>query len=150
MECKKKKYKSYDALKLAFEASPICMVLHVILPVTQSIMQTAETAVSTANFVDTAMAVLSHTRPYRDIYPALALVLLTLGLVNTLGAAAQLGYRIIVMDAGRVVQSIFAKYVEKSTNCTMLVESGNIVIYNKLISAVRYSAREEKTTEHRL
>lgn len=32
----------------------------------------------------------------------------------------------------------------------MLVESGNVVIYNEFISADKYSAREEKTTEHRL
>lgn len=109
MECKKKKYKSYDALKLAFEASPICMVLHVILPVTQSIMQTAVTAVSTANFVDTAMAVLSHTRPYRDIYPALALVLLTLGLVNTLGAAAQLAASRVSVGLQRRLKPVVVK-----------------------------------------
>lgn len=90
MTLKKKKYKLYDALRLAFAASPVCMLLYIILPVTQSIMQTAITAVATANFVDTATAILKSARPYQDIYPALALLLLTLGAVNTIGAVAKL------------------------------------------------------------
>ena len=90
MTVKKKKYKSNDALRLAFEASPICMVLYAALPVTQSVMQTAITAVATANFVDTATSILNHTRPYRDIYPALMMVLLTIGFVNTIGAVVKL------------------------------------------------------------
>lgn len=90
MTLKKKKYKSYDTLRLAFEASPVCMALYAILSITQSIMQTAVTAVATANFVDTATSILNHAHPYKDIYPALALVLVTLGVVNTIGAAAKL------------------------------------------------------------
>lgn len=90
MTLKKKKYKSYDALRLAFEASPVCMMLYAALPVTQSIMQTAVTALATANFVDTAMAILKSVRPYRDIYPALAFLLITLGVVNIIGALAKL------------------------------------------------------------
>ena len=90
MTLKKKKYKSYDVLSLALKASPICMVLYAALPITQSIMQTAVTAVATANFVDTATAILNHTRPYKDIYPALVFVLITLGVVNTIGAVAKL------------------------------------------------------------
>lgn len=90
MTLKKKKYKQNDTLRLAFEASPVCMTLYAILSITQSIMQTAITAVATANFVDTAISILNHTRPYKDIYPALVLVLITLGVVNTIGAVAKL------------------------------------------------------------
>lgn len=90
MTLRKKKYKSYDALRLALEASPVCTVLYVTLSVTQSIVQTAITAVATANFVDTATSILKSTRPYKDIYPALALVLITLGVVNMIGAVAKL------------------------------------------------------------
>ena len=90
MILKKKKYKSYDVLKLALEASPAYMVLYMVLPVVQSIMQTAVTAMATANFVDTATSILNHTCPYKEIYPALAMVLLTLGFVNIIGAVAKL------------------------------------------------------------
>lgn len=90
MTLMKKEYKSYDALRLALEASPVCMLLYVILPVTQSVMQTAITAVATANFVDTATAILQSTSPYQRIYPALAWMLLTLGMVNMIGAIARL------------------------------------------------------------
>jgi ATP-binding cassette subfamily B protein len=90
MVLKKKKYKSIDTLRFGFEVSPVCTVLYAILPVTQSIMQTAITALATANFVDTATSILNNMRPYQDIYAALAVVLLTLGLVNTIGAVAKL------------------------------------------------------------
>lgn len=90
MNLKKKKYRSYDTLALAFEVSPAGALLNMILPISQSVMQTAVTALVTANFVDTAIAILSGTRSYQDIYQALALVLLILGLVNTLGAIAKL------------------------------------------------------------
>lgn len=90
MILKKKKYKPYDVLKLALEASPVCMVFYMALPVIQSIMQTAITAMATANFVDTATSILNNTCPYQNIYPALAIVLLTLGVVNTIGAVAKL------------------------------------------------------------
>ncbi len=90
MILKKKSYQSYNALRLAFEASPVCMVLYAALLIAQSIMQTVITAVATANFVDTAVSILNNTCPYKEIYPALALVLITLGVVNTIGAVAKL------------------------------------------------------------
>lgn len=109
MILKKRNYKSYDALKLAFEASPACVVLYVLLPVTQSVMQTAVTAVATANFLDMAMEILNHTRPYQDIWPALALVLLTLGLVNTLGAASQLAASKVSVSLQRSLKPVIVK-----------------------------------------
>ncbi|MCI9142478.1 MAG: ABC transporter ATP-binding protein [Lachnospiraceae bacterium] len=90
MTLKEKKYRSVDTLRFALEASPFWMVLHIILPITQSMIQTAVTAVATANFVDTATFILKSQRPYEDIYPALFLVLITLGLANTIGAASGL------------------------------------------------------------
>lgn len=54
MIIKKKRYKSYGVLSLAFKASPVCMVLYFVLSVTQSVMQTAVMALATAGFVDTA------------------------------------------------------------------------------------------------
>ena len=109
MTLKKKKYKSYDALRLAFEASPVCMVLYALLPAAQSVMQTAVTAVATANFVDTAMGILNHSHPYEEIWPALALVLLTLGLVNTLGAIAQLAASRVSVSLQRGLKPVIVK-----------------------------------------
>ena len=48
----KKSYHSFDAVRLAFKASPVCMVSEITLSVTQSIMQTAALALATAGFVD--------------------------------------------------------------------------------------------------
>lgn len=109
MFLKKKKYKAIDTLRFAFEASPVCMILYAALSVTQSIMQTAITAVATASFVDTATSILNDTRPYKDIYPALAIVLLTLGLVNTIGAAVQLAASKINVDLQRSVKPAIVK-----------------------------------------
>lgn len=109
MNLRKKKYKSYDTLWLALEASPICMALSVALPVTQAIMQTAITAVATANFVDTATAILKSVRPYKDIYPALAMVLLTLGGVNLIGAVAKLATSKVSVDLQRNIKPVIVK-----------------------------------------
>lgn len=109
MTLKKKKYRSYDALRLAFEASPVFMLLYVILPVAQSVMQTAVTAVATANFVDTATLILNHARSYQDIYPALALVLITLGFVNMVGAVAKLAASKVSVDLQRSLKPAMVK-----------------------------------------
>lgn len=109
MTLKKKRYKSYDTLLLAFRASPVCMLLHVILPITQSILQTAVTAVATAAFVDTATEILTSLRPYQDIYPALGCVLITMGFVNTLGAMSRLAAARVSVNLQRDLKPAIVK-----------------------------------------
>ena len=109
MTLKKKNYKSYDTMLLAFKVSPVCMLLYAILPITQSIMQTAVTAVATANFVDTATAILTSARPEQDIYPALAWVLVTLGFVNTLGAVSKLAASRVSVNIQRSLKPAIVK-----------------------------------------
>lgn len=109
MTLKKKSYKSYDTLLLAFQASPVCMLLHVILPITQSILQTAVTAVATAAFVDTATEILTSLRPYQDIYPALGCVLITMGFVNTLGAMSRLAAARVSVNLQRDLKPAIVK-----------------------------------------
>lgn len=128
MTLKKKQYKSYDVLGLAFEASPACMLLYAVLPVVQSVMQTAITAVATANFVDTAAAVLNHTQAYQRIYPALALVLITLGVVNTIGAVAKLMaarvnvglQRRLKPDIVRILAAFHYKHIENEKSWELI------------------------------
>jgi ATP-binding cassette, subfamily B, bacterial len=105
----KKIYKSYDSLKLPLESSPICTVLDLFLSITQSIMQTAVMAVATANFVDTATGILNHIRPKSDIYLSLALLLITLGIVNTIGAVAKLASSRISVNLQRKLKPSFVK-----------------------------------------
>lgn len=120
MNLKKKKYRSFDTLVLAFEASPAGTLLNMILPISQSVMQTAVTALATANFVDAAMAILSGARSYQDIYQALALVLLILGLVNTLGTIAKLAASKVSVNLQqslkpaivRIIASLDYKHIE--------------------------------------
>lgn len=82
-------------LQLAWKASPFGLAMYAALPVAQSIVQTAVTALATAYFVDTAMAILDGTQLYKDIYPALVFLLITLGAANVMGALSKLA-------AGRV------------------------------------------------
>jgi ATP-binding cassette subfamily B protein len=104
MSLPKKEYKSFDALRLAFEASPVCMILDILLSITQSIMQTAVMALTTANFVDTATAILQGARPRRDIYLSLGLLLFTLGVSVTIGALCQLNSSRISLTLQRRVK----------------------------------------------
>ncbi|MCL2323929.1 MAG: ABC transporter ATP-binding protein/permease [Oscillospiraceae bacterium] len=90
MTLSKKTYKALDALRLVFQVSPVCTALHVFLSIIQAIMPTAATALTTANFVDTATTILHGERPHDDIYMPLILLLLALGLFTTVGAVVQL------------------------------------------------------------
>lgn len=98
-------------MRLAFEASPVCMILDLLLSITQSIMQTAVMALTTANFVDTATAILQGVRPLHDIYLSLGLLLFTLGVSVTIGALCQLdSSRISLTLQRRVKPSIVRIY----------------------------------------
>ncbi len=105
----KKNYKSFDVLLLAFEASPVCTVLNILLPITQSIMQTAAMALATANFVDTAAAILQGARPRGDIYLPLGLLLFTLGVSTTIGAVVQLVSSCINLNLQRKLKPSMVK-----------------------------------------
>lgn len=109
MLLKKKQYKSYDALGLAWKASPAGMLLYIILPIAQSVMRTAVTAVATANFVDTAASILKSARPYNAVYPALAGVFLTSGFVNMIGAATRLALSKVSVDLERSLKPAIVK-----------------------------------------
>ena len=63
-----KKYKLFDVLRLAFMASPVCACLHLVFSVVHAVMPTAAMALATANFVDTATAILNGERQHDDIY----------------------------------------------------------------------------------
>lgn len=124
----KKTYQSYDTLKMALEASPACTGLYFVLPLVQSVMQTAVMAVATANFVDTAASILNKMRPQSDIYLPLALLLIALGLVNTIGAVAKLaGSRIRVNLQSKLVPSFVTvcasldyKYIENKESWELI------------------------------
>ena len=106
-----KNYRSFDALKLALAASPVCMVSDILLSVTQSILQTGALALVTAEFVDTASAILKGVRPHNDIYLPLVLLLVTLGLTTIIGALIQLASsRIRLNLKRRLVPSVVKIY----------------------------------------
>jgi ATP-binding cassette subfamily B protein len=90
MTYSKKPYKAPDVLKLAFRASPVCAAVKVLLNFVQALMPTAATALATANFIDTATAVLQGGRPRGDITIPLILLLLVLGIFTTIGSVSQL------------------------------------------------------------
>lgn len=85
------------------------MILYVVLSVSQSVLQTAMTAIATANFVDIATAILNHVRSYKDIYLALGTVLLTLGFVNTIGSVAGLAASRVEVSLQRCLKPAVVK-----------------------------------------
>lgn len=86
-----KKYKTIDAFKIAFRVTPITVVFQFMLSIfIHAIMPTAMLALATANFVDTATAILQGLRPSDDIYVPLILLLVVLGVSNTVGALWQI------------------------------------------------------------
>jgi len=86
----KKTYTAADVPGLVFQASPVSTILLVILTVMRAAMPTAAVALTTANFVDTATAILRGDRPHDAIYLPLILLLLVLGISVTLNSVIQL------------------------------------------------------------
>jgi len=90
MKLQIKKYNLLDVLRFVFRVSPGCSLMHIILSVIHAIMPTAAMALATANFVDTATAILHGERQHDDIYLPLILLLLVLGVFTTIGSITQL------------------------------------------------------------
>lgn len=90
LKLKKQTYKSLDSIRLPFQASPGYTMLYVLLSVIHAFIPTAVTALTTAYFVDTAVAILQKQYPFNNIYLPLILMLLTLGIFTTIGAIIQL------------------------------------------------------------
>lgn len=80
----KKQYKGRDAIFIPFQASKVWVIFEVLLTVLISLLPTVVMALATAGFVDTAIAILQKERPRTDIYPALFLLLLFLGVTTTI------------------------------------------------------------------
>ena len=90
MTLSEKPYKAPDAVRLAFQASPLSVLSHIALSFIQALMPTAAAALVTADFVDTATAILQGGRPHGDIYLPLILLILALGVSTTAGSVIQL------------------------------------------------------------
>jgi len=90
VELLRREYKVFDVLGLTFKVSPVCTILHIMLSVVHALMPTAAMALATANFVDTATAVLHGEKSHNDIYLPLILLLLVLGIFTTIGGVTQL------------------------------------------------------------
>lgn len=91
-------YKARDALRLAFQASPVCFPLFSVLLLIHAVMPSAVMALVTANFVDTATAILQHTRPHGDIIRPLILLLLSLAVVTTIYSLRSLVFSRVELD----------------------------------------------------
>lgn len=83
-------YKSFDVIRLTYQASPSYTVLYIVLSIIHSLMPTAAMALVTAYFVDTAIAILHNQQPYDSIRMPLILIMLALGIFTTIGAVIQL------------------------------------------------------------
>lgn len=86
----KKRYRALSAMQMAFQVSPVCVLLYILFSLVYALMQTVGTALATANFVDTATAILNGTRPRDDIYLPLVFLLLVLGVFTTNRSIIQL------------------------------------------------------------
>ncbi len=123
-----KKYRSIDALMLALKASPVCMVSDIFLSVTQSIMQTGALALITADFVDTASAILKGARPRNDIYLPLVLLLVTLGVTTIIGALIQLASsrmrlnlkRRLIPSVVKIYAALDYRHIENNTSWELI------------------------------
>lgn len=111
MTFSKRTYKSPDVLRLVFQGSPVYTVLHVLLSFIRALMPTAATALTTANFVDTAAAILQGERPHDDIYLPLLLLLLVLGVYTTIDSVVQLiSARIRLHLQRRLIPAVIEKH----------------------------------------
>lgn len=90
MELVKKKATSLGALQLVFEMSALYALLRVTLTILEALTSSGLLALAVANFIDTALLILAGGRQQSDIYLALVLLLVVLGVNTTIGSIVQL------------------------------------------------------------
>ncbi|MCL2169617.1 MAG: ABC transporter ATP-binding protein, partial [Defluviitaleaceae bacterium] len=79
MELRGKKYKTSDIFRLPFRAAPVFVVIKVVVAVLQATMPTVVTALATAFFVDTALAVFADEMAASSIYLPLGVLIGVVG-----------------------------------------------------------------------
>jgi len=83
-QLKIKKYTAADALRIPFKATPVLISIRILFKILDAIGPTVFIALSTANFVDTAISILNGTAERGAIYLPLTLLLLAMLLNRTL------------------------------------------------------------------
>ena len=73
----------YSVVPITFKAAPFSSIVHMLLSLIQAILPTAAIALATANFIDTATAILQGELTRGDIYMPLVILLIVLCLLNT-------------------------------------------------------------------
>lgn len=123
-----KPYKTFGVFRIVFQVAPFWVSLNILLALVTGVMPTAVTALTTARFVDTAIAILNGIQPKGDIYLPLILLLLTLGVFTTIGSIIALMNARIGLDLQRklkpaVVQKHAAldfKHIENATSWELI------------------------------
>ena len=90
MTLAKRQYKAFDVCWLTFLVSPLYTALYLILSIFQALIPTVATTLTTAYFVNTAIAILQNQRPHNDIYLPLILLLFVLGIFTTIDSIIKL------------------------------------------------------------
>jgi len=85
VELRGKKYKTSDIFRLPFRAAPVFVVIKVVVAVLQATMPTVVTALATAFFVDTALAVFADEMAASSIYLPLGVLIGVVGVGSVLG-----------------------------------------------------------------
>ena len=79
-----RKYTGIDALRIPFKIAPILVGLRIFLKIFEALIPTVFLALATANFVDTAIAILNGGANRGDIYAPLVLLLVVMLFVRTI------------------------------------------------------------------
>jgi len=79
-----RKYTGIDALRIPFQVAPVLVSIRMLMKVFDSLAPTVFLALTTANFVDTAIEILNGNAHRNDIYVPLALLLVVMLFVRTL------------------------------------------------------------------
>ena len=90
MLLEKRKYKGIDVLSLSFKVAPFAMLLYLVVIIADAVIPTTMTALATAFFVDTAIAIFKNERAANEIYIPLIALISTVGLINILSSIPQL------------------------------------------------------------
>lgn len=109
MEFIKKKATCSGALQLVFKMSPLYAVLRVTLTIAEALAASGGLALAVANFVDIALLILAGGRKQSDIYPALVLILVVLGVYTTIGSIVQLVDSRIRLDVLRKIKPVLVR-----------------------------------------
>jgi len=109
MEQDLKKLTKQGVVRIIFSASPLCSILQFLLTIVGGLVSSGLLALSIANFIDTALIIIERGEKKSDVYLPLVILLVVLGLFETVGTIKKIVKSKIHLDVTKKIKPMLVK-----------------------------------------